>query len=71
MPPDELDTLIQSWMAAPEATRLLKPVPAPGPQRVQARVQQPHRVVWFAAGLVLWQLNGILLYLFLWLLLHS
>jgi hypothetical protein len=67
MPPDELDTLIQSWMATPEATRLLKPVPAPGGQRVQ----QPHPVLWFAAGLVLWQVNGILLYLFLWLLLHG
>jgi hypothetical protein len=51
MPPDELDTLIQSWMAAPEATRLLpKPVPAPA----QQRVRQPHRVVWFARGTAWW-----------------
>jgi hypothetical protein len=68
MPPDELDTLIQSWMAAPEATRLL---PKPVPAQAQKRVQPPHRVVWFAAGLVLWHLNGILLYLFLWLLIHA
>jgi len=65
--PDQFDTIIQNVLDAPEATRLLKPVPA----RARQRVQQSHPVVWFAAGLVLWQLNGILLYLFLWLLLHG
>jgi len=64
MPSDEFDTIIQDVLSAPEATRLLKPA------RVRPRVRS-HPVVWFAAGLVLWQLNGILLYLFLWLLLHG
>ena len=31
----------------------------------------PHRVLWFAAGMVLWQVNGILLYLLAWLLRHG
>jgi hypothetical protein len=51
MPDDELDTLIQSWMAAPEATRLL---PKPVPAQARPRVQQPHRVVWFSWGTVAW-----------------
>jgi hypothetical protein len=64
--PDQFDTIIEAVNGGygREATRLLKPVPA----RARLRV---HPVVWFAAGLVLWQLNGILLYLFLWLLLHG
>jgi hypothetical protein len=67
LPDDKLDTLIQSWKAAPEATRLMQPVPA----RAQPRAQQPHPLLWFAVGLALWQVNGILLYLFAWLLLHG
>lgn len=40
------------------------PTPAAGPA-------QPHRVLWFAFGLALFQVNGILLYLFRWLLIHG
>ena len=51
MQPDEFETLVQHITAAPGATRLL---PKPVPAQAQKRVQQPHRVVWFAAGSALW-----------------
>jgi hypothetical protein len=50
MPPDQTDTIIQSFLDAPEAKRLLKPVPA----RARPRVQQPHRALWFAATTAVW-----------------
>jgi hypothetical protein len=49
MPPDEVDTLIQSFLDAPEAKRLLKPMPA----RARPRGQH-HPVLWFARGTALW-----------------
>ena len=59
MPPaDEFDTIIQAVHAgypAPEAT--------PAPRR--------HRLLLFAAGTGLWLVDGMLLYLFVWLLLHG
>jgi hypothetical protein len=60
--PDELDTLIQNGFAG-YPTPGAGPAPQPSPPA--------HRVLWFAVGMVLWQANGILLYLFLWLLLHG
>jgi hypothetical protein len=67
MPPDEfdIDTIIQDIIAAPEATRLMKHAPA------RKRGRQPEPVIRFARGTFWWLANAILLYLFLWLLIHG
>jgi hypothetical protein len=60
MPPsDEFDTIIQAVNAG-------YPAPGAGPVKPSS-----HPVLWFAAGTGLWVVDGILLYLFLWLLLHG
>ena len=60
MPGDEfdLDTIIQDIIAGPSA---LEADP----------VKPSHPVLWFAVGAALWVVDGILLYLFLWLLRHG
>jgi hypothetical protein len=59
MPPaDEFDTIIQRAIDLPAA-----PAATPAPRR--------HRLLLFAAGTGLWLVDGMLLYLFVWLLLHG
>ena len=55
---DQFDTIIQD---------VLNGHPAPGGDPVKPS----HPVLWFAAGAALWVVDGILLYLFLWLLRHG
>jgi hypothetical protein len=62
MPQDEFDTIIQDVRSAPEATRLLKPVPV----RARRRAQEPHPVIWFARGTALWLFAALELSVLLW-----
>lgn len=45
------------------------PGPAAGPP--QPSPEQPHRVLWFAVGAILWLLVAILGYVLMWFLLHG
>jgi len=55
---DEFDTIIQNVKAG-------YPEPEADP------VKRPHPVLWFAVGAALWVVDGILLYLLVWLLRHG
>jgi len=55
---DRLDSIIQDIKAG-------YPAPEADP------VKPSHPVLWFAVGAALWVVDGILLYLFLWLLRHG
>ena len=61
---DEFDTIIQ-------AVRDGWPPSMPPSVVGGGPVKPSHPVLWFAAGAALWVVDGILLYLFLWLLRHG